>query len=141
MLARYKNLDKKWTKYARDVIAGKVVAGKYIKLAAERYLSWFDRTDIFFDEERMNKIEDFIGHMKHFEGGFARRPFKLLGFQRFVLAHIFAWYYVDDPDKRVVEETLLFIARKNAKTALSAAIILADMCVNKEPGYEGYIAA
>jgi phage terminase large subunit-like protein len=89
----------------------------------------------------MNHIEDFIGHMKHFEGSFNKKPFILLDFQRFVLASIFGWYYVDDPEKRVVEEVLLFIARKNAKTALSAAIILADMCIGKEAGYEGYLAA
>lgn len=141
MLPRYKNLDPKWTQYARDVIAGNIIAGNYIQLACHRYLRWFDREDIFFDEEKMEKIEDLIGHMRHFEGRFANKPFLLLPFQRWILASIFAWYYVDEPDKRVVEECLLFIARKNAKTALSAAIILSDMIVNKSPGYEGYLIA
>jgi phage terminase large subunit-like protein len=142
MDARYNNLDPKWTQYAEDVISGKILAGKYIILAAKRFLSWFDRSDIFFDAEKMEKVEDFIGHMKHFEGDFAGKQFLLLPFQRFILASIFAWYYVDDPGKRVVEEALLFLARKNAKTALSASIILADLCVaNREQGYEGYLIA
>lgn len=35
----------------------------------------------------------------------------------------------------------MLISRKNAKTATAAAIMLADMFINKEPGYEGYIVA
>lgn len=123
------------------MVDGQIVAGKYIKLACQRYLDWFGRDDIFFDVERMDRIENFINHMKHFEGSFAGKPFKLLDFQRFILANIFGWYYTDRPTKRVVEYVVLFIARKNAKTALSAAIMLAEMCVNQERGSEQYIAA
>ncbi len=130
-----------WQKYAREIVDGKRVAGKYIRLAAQRYLDWFDRKDIFFDYERMDRIENFINHMKHFEGSFAGKPFLLLDFQRFVLANIFGWYYTDKPTKRVVEYAVLFIARKNAKTALSSAILLSELCVNRERGSEQYIAA
>lgn len=69
-----------WKQYAQDVLSGKVTAGKYIRLACRRYLSWFDREDIFFDVERMERIESFIGKMKHFEGKFASKPFILLPF-------------------------------------------------------------
>lgn len=79
--------------------------------------------------------------MKHFEGQFNGVPFTLLPWQRFVLASIFGFYYTDDPEKRLTEYVVLFVARKNAKTALSAAILLAEMCVNKEAGSEQYISA
>lgn len=121
-----------WQDYALDVVEGRIPAGKYIRLACERYLSWFERDDIFFDEKRMTKIEDFIYHMKHFEGKFYNKRFKLLPWQRWVLSNIFGWYYKDVPTKRVIEYVVLFIARKNAKTALSSAILLSEMCVNKE---------
>jgi phage terminase large subunit-like protein len=134
-------VDQKWLEYAQGVLSGQIVAGKYIQLACQRYIDWFTRDDIFFDSDRMERIETFIGHMKHFEGTFAGKPFILLPFQRWVIASIFAWYYMDDPEKRVVEEVMLFIARKNAKTALASAIILADMCVNKSAGYEAYLVA
>lgn len=135
-------VDKKWTEYAEGVLSGNIVAGKYIQLACQRYMDWINnRTDIFFDSERMERIETFINHMKHFEGTFANKPFILLPFQRWVIASIFSFYYVSDPEKRVVEEVMLFIARKNAKTALASAIILADMCVNKSAGYEAYLVA
>ena len=135
-------MDYKWRQYPEDVLAGKIPAGKYIRLACERYLDWMDnRKDIFFDEPRMDRIENFIGHMKHFEGRFNGKPFILLPWQRWVIASIFGFYYTDDPEKRVVEYVVLFLARKNAKTALSAAILLAEMCVNQEHGSEQYIAA
>ena len=121
-----------WKEYPEDVLSGKIIAGKYIKLACKRFLDWFQRDDVFFDLERMNKIENFINQMKHFEGRFYNKPFILLPWQRFVIASIFGWYYKDEPEKRVTEYAVLFLARKNAKTALSAAILLAEMCVNKE---------
>lgn len=133
--------QQKWRQYAEDVLSGRIIAGRYIKLACERYLDWFSRKDIFFDFERMEKIESFIGNMKHFQGRFNGVRFTLLPWQRWVLANIFGWYYTDKPTKRVVEKVILFVARKNAKTALSAAILLAEMCVNKEHGSEQYIAA
>ena len=123
---------KHWQDYALDVVEGKIQAGKYIRLACERYLSWFNRDDIFFDEERMTKIEDFINHMKHFEGKFYNKPFVLLPWQRWVLSNIFGWYYKDAPTKRVIEYVVLFVSRKNAKTAMAASILLSEMCINKE---------
>lgn len=136
-----KKLIAPWLKYPKDVLQGKITAGKYIKLACQRYLNFFERDDIFFDVERMQKIENFINHMKHFQGRFAGKPFLLLPFQKWVLASIFGFYYTDDPEKRVTEYVVMFIARKNAKTALSAAILLAEMCINKEASCEVYLAA
>lgn len=89
----------------------------------------------------MDKIEGFINHMKHFEGQFNGVPFTLLPWQRFVLASIFGFYFTADPEKRLTEYVVLFVARKNAKTALSSAILLSEMCVNKEAGSEQYISA
>lgn len=69
-----------WQQYPKDVLSGKIIAGKYIKLACERFLSWFERDDIFFDVDRMDKIENFINHMRHFQGQFANKRFELLDF-------------------------------------------------------------
>jgi phage terminase large subunit-like protein len=78
MLARYKHLSNKYTQYAEDVVSGKITAGRYVILACQRYLDWFDREDLYFNAELFDKIEDFINHLKHFEGDFAGRPFTLL---------------------------------------------------------------
>jgi phage terminase large subunit-like protein len=136
-----RKVDKRWREYAEKVVSGKIIAGKYIRLACERYLYFLKRKDIFFDEERMDKIERFINHMKHFQGKFNNKPFILLPWQRWILASIFGFYYKKNPTKRVCEYVVLFVGRKNAKTALSAALLLAEMCVNKEHGSEQYLAA
>lgn len=140
----YNNLDPKWTKYANDVLSGKVLAGKYIKLACQRYLDWFDRTDIMFVESRMQKTIDFIGHCRHFEGSFSGLPCKLLDFQVWILCSIFGFVHVDpltgEPtDKRVVQDVILFLSRKNGKTAFSALCLLSDLVLSKMNYYQGYL--
>ena len=131
----------KWTQYAEDVVAGKIKSGQYIMLSCQRFLNWLERDDLVFREDILDKIDAVFAHMKHFEGHFANKPFILLPFQRWIIANIFGFYYKDEPEKRVTEEVILFISRKNAKTALSAAILLADMIVSKSPYYAGYLAA
>lgn len=59
-------VDKKYTQYAEDVINGKIVACTYVKLACQRYLSWFDREDIVFIPEKADKVVNFCHHLKHF---------------------------------------------------------------------------
>lgn len=130
-----------YTEYAEDVLAERVVSGKYIKLAARRYLDWFERDDIFFDVDRMDKIVKFVGFAKHFEDEFAGKPFVLLPFQIFVLANTFGWYYTANPEKRVIENVIMFIARKNAKTAFAAMMMIVETCVNKIQGSQQIIAA
>lgn len=142
----YKNLDPKWTQYPNDVLSGNVVAGRYIKLACKRYLSWFDRTDIIFVEERMKKTVELIGHMKHFEGSFSGKSFILLDYQIWLLCSIFGFVHCDpvtgEPtEKRVVEDVVLFLARKNAKTALSSVILLSDMILSHINYYQGYLVS
>jgi phage terminase large subunit-like protein len=64
--------------YAQDVVDGKIITSKYIKLACYRYLKWFSRTDIFFDIDKFNKAVDLIYRLKHFEGAHAGKSFALL---------------------------------------------------------------
>ena len=148
-------VDKKWTQWAEDVVAGKIVTGEYIKLACQRYLDWFNRDDIYFNVELMERIDKFIPKMKHFEGAWNNKPVVLQPFQYFILANIFAWFYKESPvpnivkNKRVVEEALIFIARKNGKSALASIIAIVDLLIANgytndsgvAAGYEGYCVA
>lgn len=149
-----RKVDKKWTQYAEDVVSGKVAAGQYIKLSAQRFLDWFGRDDIYFNTEIMDRIDKFVPQLKNFEGVWAGQPVKLLPFQRFVIANIFGWFYKKSPvpqvkNKRVVEDALLFIARKNGKSALTAIIGIIDLLIANgycndtgvACGYEGYCCA
>ena len=94
----------------------------------------------------MKKTVELIGHMKHFEGSFSGQQFKLLDFQVWILCSIFGFVHVDpvtgEPtDKRVIEDVLLFLSRKNAKTALSSVILLSDMILSHINYYQGYLVS
>ena len=123
-----------------------VQTSKWIKLACKRYLSWFDREDVFFNEALIDKIFHFISLLKHFEGEFSNQKVKLLDFQKFLICQIYGFFYEADPTKRVTEEALIVMARKNAKSAICCILALADMVCGTSaekgsalPYYEGYI--
>jgi len=61
--------------------------------------------------------------------------------QKWIVANIFGWYRADDHNKRVIRNVFLLISRKNGKTALSAAIMLAAMMVDGVQGAECYLVA
>ena len=83
-------------KYVNDVLSGEEVAGEAIRLACKRFKSWFDREDFWFDNEKVNKVIDFIGHLKHFEDEYNGQPFLLLPWQKWIIANIFGWYRAED---------------------------------------------
>lgn len=45
-----------YKEYAEYIINGKIPSCKYVKMACERYLSWFEREDIYFDEEELKGL-------------------------------------------------------------------------------------
>lgn len=129
------NLDSKYTKYAEDVVNGKIVAGELIKLAAERYLSWFDRDDIYFDPERASKPINFIKHLRHFEGEFAGKSFILQPWQEFLIYGIYGFIRKDN-NTRIIRNVYLQISRKCGKTSLAAALGLYHLIADGEEGAE-----
>ena len=131
--------DKPYIKYARDVQAGKIVTGEYIKLAVQRYFEWFTRDDIYFDYDDIDKKISFIGKMKHYQGSFAGKPFVLLGWESWVLSNLWCWKYVSD-GTRVINKALILMARKNAKTALCAAIALCHVIFDERGAEVDFLA-
>ena len=70
-------------------MSGAIVACNNIKLACKRYLDWFDRTDIEFRPEMVQKKIDFVNKMKHWQGPYAGKHFNLLPFQVWIFCNIF----------------------------------------------------
>lgn len=114
--------NKTYIKYARDVISGNIAAGSYIKKACQRFIDWYDRDDIYFNYDVVDKKIRLISKFKLQEGP----QFELLPFQQWIFANIYGWYYTDYPDERVVSNALILTARKNGKSVLGAAIALAS---------------
>lgn len=127
------NYDTKYIQYAEDVVNGKIVACKYVQLACKRYLSFFDKYDFRID--KVDKVVNFISHLKHTTGKHNGQPFILLPYQSFIIYNIFGFYYPNS-DKRVCNYIYIELARKQGKTALASAIALYMLVADGENGAE-----
>ena len=77
--------------YAEKVVAGKIIAGKKVILAAERYLTDLKKADnddfeYFYDNERANKGIQF---MEILPDPKTMRAYPLADFQRFIIANMY----------------------------------------------------
>ena len=128
-------LSKPYNQYADDVISGKIVACKNIKLACKRYRDWFSRSDIYMDYEDVDRRVRLVSKIKHWKGKSAGKPFILLPYQQWIFANLFGWKYKNS-GLRVTKKALLFVARKAGKTALAAAICITQLLLDKNNGQE-----
>jgi phage terminase large subunit-like protein len=110
--------------YALDVISGKQVAGKLIQLAAKRFISDMERTDIYFDEAEATKFTNFAeNHLLQWEGSWEGNPIKFEPWQNFVFEQLFGWIRTDNGRRRFTK-LYLQIAKKNGKSTICAALSL-----------------
>lgn len=123
--------SKIYIQYAKDVIEHRIVACENIILACKRFLSWFSRDDMYFDYEDVDAKIRFVGKMKHSTGTHNNKPFVLLPWQQWCFAGIYGWKW-KETNLRVTQNVLMFMARKNGKTALAAAIALVAAIKDKE---------
>lgn len=129
------DLTKTYNIYAKDVIDNKILVGKWIKLACQRYIDWFNRDDVFFDYNDVDTKIRFIQKLKHFRGEFANRPFILYNWQCWIIAGIYGFKY-KSTGYRVCENALMFISRKNGKSSLAAALGIVAAFADGEEGAE-----
>lgn len=133
-------IAKKYKKYAEDVLSGKIVAGQYIKLACKRYLSFFEREDMFFDTKAVDKVVNFISKLKHFTGSHASKPFILSDWQFHIICSIFGFKW-KDKKTRVTRTAFIQVGRKNGKSSLLAAISLYCLIADGEANAQVVFAA
>ncbi|NHM07996.1 terminase large subunit [Flavobacterium sp. CYK-4] len=132
--------------YAQDVLDGKIICGKYIKLAAKRFFEWIDQADekgFYLDhKEAMFVIEWFPRYLIHTKGPLAKlkAPFILSPYQQFTIYNIFAWKIKGTNLRRInfVYET---VGRKNGKTTQLSGLGLYCQAMDGEEGAEIYVGA
>lgn len=112
---------KDYYQYAEDVLNDRIPTGNLIKLACQRFKNFLSRGDIYLDEDCVDKCIALVGHMKHFLGKSAGKPFVLEPWQQFIVANVLGLKY-KDTNKRVCNETNIMVARKNGKDALIGAL-------------------
>ena len=92
------------------------------------------------DETKSNKIINFIERVcTHVKGDLAGKPFLLESWQHDFIHQLFGT--MNDGGLRQYRTSYVQIPRKNGKSNLSAAIALATLFVDKEPGAEIYCCA
>ena len=133
--------------YARDVVAGRIPAGRYIRLACQRHLDDLDWQDdeefkFRFDPKRGARVCAFIELLPQTKGKWAakRERLKLEPWQVFFIMCAFGWLRKKDGLRRY-RKILLLVPRKNGKSALAAGIGLYMLCADGEHGAEVYSGA
>lgn len=105
--------------YADDVISGRVIAGRLVRLACERHKRDLDLGSLrglTFDEDAATHAVEFFGHLRHVKGALATRggqPVHLDDWQVFVIGSLFGWKRADG--FRRFRRVYLSVARKNGK--------------------------
>lgn len=126
--------------YAKGVLAGRVVACRYVKLACQRYLKDLKRSDLEMRHNRVTSICLFIEKLKHIKGKWARTNIRLEPWQIFILANVFGFYWAGT-NKRRFRDTYSEVPRKNAKSTITSGIGLYGTGLDGEYGAEVYSAA
>lgn len=129
------NLEKPYIRYCEDVISGKILACQDVILACKRFKSWFEKEDRYFDFNDVDRRIKLVSKMKHFRGKSNGKPFLLLPYQQFIFAGIFGFKW-KNTELRITQNVLLFMARKNGKSSLAAAICLTQILLDNNNGQE-----
>lgn len=125
-------IQDKYFKYAQDVVSGKQVAGKLIRLSCQRYLDLMNDTRYEFRPDKCERVLSFVSKLKHYQGKCAGKPFVLEEWQKWIIYSIFGFYYRDS-NERLVKKALLTVGRKNGKSFLIAAMALYMLIADGEP--------
>lgn len=129
--------------YVDDILASRIPACKWVRLACQRQRSDLARADWRWrwDESRASHICRFLELLPHVKGEWARghRAIVLEPWQCFVLTTVFGW--VDEAGNRRFKKAYTEIPRKNAKSTISSGVALYLLTADGEPGAEVYSAA
>lgn len=149
MAARKKTypLVKAAEEYARRVVAGKIVACKWIKLACQRHLDDLERAKedgfaYYFDPAKAEKVAKFLQLLPHTKGKWAskRELIKLEGWQLFSVCIPFGWLQKKDNTRRF-RTILIFVPRKNGKSIIGGGLGIYMFTADGEFGAEVYSGA
>jgi phage terminase large subunit-like protein len=132
--------------YAREAIADRKGRkfGRLIRLAARRFLADLTRAKgkrapFKFDAWHAHDACDFIEKLPHIEGVWDTPTILLHPSHIFFVVQLFGFRKLDGT--RRFTSALFAVARKNAKSTLSAAILLYCECCEDEPGAQVISAA
>jgi phage terminase large subunit-like protein len=137
----------KWQGYIEDVLSGKVVVCKYVRLAVERHVNDLARQNteefpFYFDAKAANRKIAFSQDQRHIKGEWAKRKMKITlePWQQFIDAMIFGWKRSNSGLRRFTK-AYIEVARKNGKTIMGATTANYCLFADGEEGAEVYFCA
>lgn len=141
-------------RYAEAVVAGEILACRWVQRACQRQLDDLARYTGKASPFRFNpKLKDkegrtfqpadnlcaFIERLPHVKGPLAGEPISLEPWQVFILSTVFGWVKPDG--KRRFRRSYIEVPRGNAKSTLSSALALYMLAADGEGGAEVYSLA
>jgi phage terminase large subunit-like protein len=134
-------------RYARDVVAGKIDACKWVRLACQRHLDDLEASKgrgfkWRFDRAQAERVCLFVQMLPHTKGKWARerKRLKLEPWQAFIFCCVFGWVGKKNGLRRF-REVYCEIPRKNGKSVIAAGVALYMLCADGEFGAEVYCGA
>ena len=132
----------KYYKYAQDVLSGKVLACKWVKLACQRFLDDLKNDKFYFSTPDANHIIDFFTFLRHIKGQWAGNPIILEPWEEFIVANLFGFKLGKAKNAhRRFRTAFISVGRKNGKSSLLSGIGLYCVWADGEAGAEVYSAA
>lgn len=131
--------------YVSGVLAGEVLACKWIRLACERHRRDREAKASFpfrFDPAKAERACKFVEFFPHVKGKWAARGEKLRlePWQCFFVGSIFGWVH-KKTNLRRFRKVRLYVPRKNGKSLAVAPVGLYMLTADGEPGAEVYSGA
>lgn len=127
-----------FNRYVDGVLDGSIITGKYIRLAAERWIRDINRQDTeefpyYFDKKAANLFCRFSPAIcRHSTGEWATKPIHLEPWQIFGQWQLFGWKRSTDHTRRF-RRYIKTVARKNGKSTELAEICHAIGILDNEP--------
>jgi phage terminase large subunit-like protein len=131
-------------RYATDVLTGKVLAGRWVRLAALRFLNDLKRATgdwkYRYDETQANATCQLFELFVHEKGELMGEQVRLGDWQCFIFSNVFGWLNRLTGYRRF-REAFILIPRGNGKSPMAAWVSLKLAFFDGEGGAEVYNAA
>ena len=103
-----------YNQYVDDILTGRIKSCEAIYLACERYKAFMNRSDMYFDEEDVQRKIRVVARLKHSTGIHNGKSFILLPWQQWCIASIFGFKW-KSTGYRVTKNAFIMISRKSGK--------------------------
>ena len=103
-----------YNQYVDDILTGRIKSCEAIYLACERYKAFMNRSDMYFDEEDVQRKIRVVARLKHSTGIHNGKSFILLPWQQWCIASIFGFKW-KSTGYRVTKNAFIMVSRKGGK--------------------------